>query len=129
MRSFRPTGRQGVLRGLSGVGESSGAVFVRREMGKLILGAIFSKLTQYDFPGWAVLEWECCIKSSEQGAALKGRRSFSGTSSRRRAAVLMILRVSGAGSTGTNRRMLGIGLVSIQQLGEGYDGECKKRVM
>jgi len=32
-------------------------------------GAIFSKLTQYDFPGWAVLEWECCIKSSEQGAA------------------------------------------------------------
>jgi hypothetical protein len=25
-------------------------------------------LTQYDFPGWAVLEWECCIKSSEQGA-------------------------------------------------------------
>ena len=31
-------------------------------------GAIFSKLTQYDFPGWAVLEWECCIKSSDQGA-------------------------------------------------------------
>ncbi|HEY6467826.1 MAG TPA: hypothetical protein VIY69_17625, partial [Candidatus Acidoferrales bacterium] len=23
---------------------------------------------QYDFPGWAVVEWECCIKSSEQGA-------------------------------------------------------------
>lgn len=32
-------------------------------------GAIFSKLTQYGFEGWAVLEWECCIKSSEQGAA------------------------------------------------------------
>ena len=31
--------------------------------------AIFSKLTQYDFDGWAVLEWECCIKSSDQGAA------------------------------------------------------------
>jgi hypothetical protein len=31
--------------------------------------AIFSKLTQYDFPGWAVLEWECCIKSGDQGAA------------------------------------------------------------
>jgi hypothetical protein len=29
---------------------------------------IFSKLAQYDFPGWAVLEWECCIKSSNQGA-------------------------------------------------------------
>jgi len=31
-------------------------------------GAIFSKLAQYDFEGWAVLEWECCLKSSEQGA-------------------------------------------------------------
>jgi hypothetical protein len=26
-------------------------------------------LTQYDFTGWAVLEWECCLKDSEQGAA------------------------------------------------------------
>jgi hypothetical protein len=32
-------------------------------------GAVFSKLTQYGFDGWAVLEWECCIKDSEQGAA------------------------------------------------------------
>jgi len=31
-------------------------------------GGIFSKLAQYDFEGWAVLEWECCIKESEQGA-------------------------------------------------------------
>jgi hypothetical protein len=31
-------------------------------------GGIFSKLAQYDFDGWAVLEWECCLKSSEQGA-------------------------------------------------------------
>ncbi|MCY1378163.1 hypothetical protein D9M69_657750 [compost metagenome] len=30
--------------------------------------AIFSKLSQYGYDGWAVLEWECCIKSSEQGA-------------------------------------------------------------
>ena len=29
---------------------------------------IFSKLSQYGFNGWAVLEWECCIKSPEQGA-------------------------------------------------------------
>ena len=26
-------------------------------------------ITQYGFDGWAVLEWECCIKSAEQGAA------------------------------------------------------------
>jgi hypothetical protein len=30
--------------------------------------AIFSKLAQYDFGGWAVVEWECCLKNSEQGA-------------------------------------------------------------
>jgi len=29
---------------------------------------IFSKLAQYEFEGWAVLEWECCLESSEQGA-------------------------------------------------------------
>jgi hypothetical protein len=26
-------------------------------------------LSQYDYAGWAVLEWECCIKHPEQGAA------------------------------------------------------------
>ena len=25
-------------------------------------------LTQAGFDGWAILEWECCIKSPEQGA-------------------------------------------------------------
>ena len=29
---------------------------------------IFSKLAQYDFDGWAVLEWECCLKHPEDGA-------------------------------------------------------------
>ncbi len=29
---------------------------------------IFSKLAAYDFPGWAVLEWECCLKHPEDGA-------------------------------------------------------------
>jgi hypothetical protein len=31
--------------------------------------SIFSKLAQYNYRGWAVLEWECCIKDAEQGAA------------------------------------------------------------
>ncbi|HLT07481.1 MAG TPA: hypothetical protein VK014_08130, partial [Cyclobacteriaceae bacterium] len=30
--------------------------------------AIFTKLSQYDFDGWAVLEWECAIKHPEAGA-------------------------------------------------------------
>ena len=25
-------------------------------------------MSQYGYDGWAVLEWECCIKSPEQGA-------------------------------------------------------------
>ncbi len=37
--------------------------------GQVDFGQIFSKLAQYDYPGWAVLEWECCIKDSEAGAA------------------------------------------------------------
>ena len=37
--------------------------------GQVNFSAIFSKLTQYGFEGWAVMEWECCLKSPEQGAA------------------------------------------------------------
>ncbi|EJO2874174.1 TPA: sugar phosphate isomerase/epimerase family protein [Klebsiella pneumoniae] len=36
--------------------------------GQIDFKSIFSKLTQYDFSGWAVLEWECCIKNSITGA-------------------------------------------------------------
>ncbi|MHC4886866.1 MAG: sugar phosphate isomerase/epimerase family protein [Planctomycetota bacterium] len=36
--------------------------------GQIDFTSIFSKLTQYDFDGWAVLEWECCMKHPEQGA-------------------------------------------------------------
>ena len=36
--------------------------------GQIDFKSIFSKLTQYRYDGWAVLEWECCIKSNEQGA-------------------------------------------------------------
>ena len=35
---------------------------------KLDFKKIFSKLAQYDFDGWAVLEWECCLKHPEDGA-------------------------------------------------------------
>ena len=36
--------------------------------GQVDFKTIFSKLTQYDFPGWAVLEWECCLKDAQTGA-------------------------------------------------------------
>ena len=31
-------------------------------------GAIFSQLAAHDFEGWAVVEWECCLKHPEDGA-------------------------------------------------------------
>jgi sugar phosphate isomerase/epimerase len=37
--------------------------------GQIDFSAIFSKLTQYGYDGWAVLEWECALKHPEQGAA------------------------------------------------------------
>ncbi|MCG8511656.1 MAG: TIM barrel protein, partial [Rhodospirillales bacterium] len=37
--------------------------------GQVDFGGIFSKLAAHDFDGWAVLEWECCLKHPEQGAA------------------------------------------------------------
>jgi sugar phosphate isomerase/epimerase len=65
---FRPTGRQGVYGGFQPWIHRAGR-FRSTGDGQVDFKAIFSKLTQYDYPGWAVLEWECCIKSGEQGAA------------------------------------------------------------
>ena len=36
--------------------------------GQIDFGAVFSKLAAHDFDGWAVLEWECCLKAPEAGA-------------------------------------------------------------
>lgn len=37
--------------------------------GEIDFSSIFSKFAQYGYDGWAVVEWECCLKDSEQGAA------------------------------------------------------------
>jgi len=37
--------------------------------GDIDFGAVFSMLAENDFAGWAVLEWECCLKHPEVGAA------------------------------------------------------------
>lgn len=65
---FHPSGRQGVYGGYQSWANRAGR-FRSPGDGQVDFTGIFSKLTQYGFPGWAVLEWECCIKSSEQGAA------------------------------------------------------------
>lgn len=65
---FHPSGRQGVYGGYQPWIERAGR-FRSLGDGQVDFRGIFSKLTQYGFEGWAVLEWECCIKSSDQGAA------------------------------------------------------------
>jgi len=64
---FNPTGRQGVYGGFQSWVNRAGR-FRSLGDGQVDFSAIFSKLTQYGYDGWAVMEWECCIKSSEQGA-------------------------------------------------------------
>jgi sugar phosphate isomerase/epimerase len=64
---FRPNGRSGVYGGYQGWVDRPGR-FRSLGDGQVDFKQVFSKLSQYDFDGWAVLEWECCIKSPEQGA-------------------------------------------------------------
>lgn len=64
---FNPTGRQGVYGGYQGWVNRAGR-FRSLGDGHVDFQSVFTKLSQYDFDGWAVMEWECCIKSPQQGA-------------------------------------------------------------
>jgi sugar phosphate isomerase/epimerase len=64
---FNPTGRQGVYSGYAPWVERAGR-FRSLGDGQVNFPAIFSKMAQYGFSSWAVLEWECCLKHPEDGA-------------------------------------------------------------
>lgn len=64
---FHPNGRSGVYGGYQSWVERPGR-FRSLGDGQVDFAQIFSKLAQYDFAGWAVLEWECALKHPEQGA-------------------------------------------------------------
>ncbi|HVY75389.1 MAG TPA: sugar phosphate isomerase/epimerase [Puia sp.] len=64
---FNPTGRQGVYGGYQNWIDRAGR-FRSTGDGQVDFKSIFSKLAAYDYSGWAVLEWECCIKHPEDGA-------------------------------------------------------------
>jgi sugar phosphate isomerase/epimerase len=64
---FNPTGRAGVYGSYSGWKERPGR-FRSLGDGQVDFKGIFSKLAQYGFNGWAVVEWECALKSAAQGA-------------------------------------------------------------
>jgi len=65
---FNATGKSGVYGGYQNWVDRPGR-FRSLGDGQVNFKGIFSKLSQYDYQGWAVLEWECCIKSAAQGAA------------------------------------------------------------
>ncbi len=102
---FRPNGKSGVYGGYQGWVERPGR-FRSLGDGQIDFGAIFAKLTGYDFDGWAVVEWECALKHPEDGAR-EGVKFVSDH----------IIRVTekafddfagGASDEATNRKMLGL---------------------
>ncbi|WP_103173592.1 sugar phosphate isomerase/epimerase [Paracoccus sp. SY] len=64
---FNPTGRKGVYGGFQPWVNRAGR-FRSLGDGQVDFGAVFSKMTANDFDGWAVVEWECCLKHPEDGA-------------------------------------------------------------
>ncbi len=64
---FNPTGRQGVYGGYQSWVDRAGR-FRSLGDGQVDFAAIFSKMAANDFDGWAVVEWECCLKHPEDGA-------------------------------------------------------------
>jgi len=102
---FNPTGRQGVYSGYQSWENRAGR-FRSLGDGQVDFKGIFSKFTTFDYEGWAVLEWECCLKHPEDGAR-EGARFISDH----------IIRVTekafddfagGEADEAGNRRMLGI---------------------
>lgn len=64
---FNPTGRQGVYGGFQSWVDRAGR-FRSLGDGQVDFKAIFAKMAANDFDGWAVVEWECCLKHPEDGA-------------------------------------------------------------
>ncbi len=64
---FNPNGRQGVYSGYQPWLNRAGR-FRSLGDGQVDFTGIFSKFATYGYDGWAVLEWECCLKNAEDGA-------------------------------------------------------------
>jgi sugar phosphate isomerase/epimerase len=103
---FRPTGRVGVYGGYQPWVDRAGR-FRSLGDGQVDFKGVFSKLAAFGFDGWAVLEWECCLKHPEDGAR-EGAKFIAD----------YIIRVtekafddfaSGGTDEAANRKLLGIG--------------------
>jgi sugar phosphate isomerase/epimerase len=103
---FNPTGRQGVYGGFQSWINRAGR-FRSLGDGQVDFASIFSKLAQYDFDGWAVLEWECAIKHPEDGAR-EGAEFIASHIIRVTEKAFDDFAASGT-DTAANRKMLGLG--------------------
>jgi sugar phosphate isomerase/epimerase len=64
---FKPNGKKGAFGGYGDWIDRAGRYRSPGD-GQIDFKTIFTKLTEYGCDVWAVMEWECCIKSPEQGA-------------------------------------------------------------
>jgi len=65
---LRPNGRVGVYGGYQPWAKRAGR-FRSLGDGQVDFKQVFTAMTEIGYKSWAVLEWECCVKSPEQGAA------------------------------------------------------------
>jgi sugar phosphate isomerase/epimerase len=103
---LRPDGRVGVYGGYQPWSGRAGR-FRSLGDGQVDFSRVFTLLTEAGYTGWAVLEWECCVKSPEQGAR-EGAPFIE-----RHIIEATVVAFDDFAGTGTddarNRRMLGLG--------------------
>ncbi|WP_460450029.1 sugar phosphate isomerase/epimerase family protein [Alsobacter sp. SYSU BS001988] len=73
---FRPSASSGVYGGHQGWLDRPGR-FRSVGDGQVDFRGVFDRLAQHGYDGWATLEWECCLKNAEDGAA-EGSRFIAG---------------------------------------------------
>ena len=102
---FRPSGRVGVYGGYQPWSKRAGR-FRSLGDGQVDFKRIFTLLTEAGYDGWAVMEWECCVKSPDQGAAegvaFIARHIIDATT------VAFDDFAGGKSDTAANRKMLGL---------------------
>jgi sugar phosphate isomerase/epimerase len=65
---FRPTGRVGVYGGYQSW-EARAGRFRSLGDGQVDFSRLFTVMAEIGYESWPILEWECAVKSPEQGAA------------------------------------------------------------
>lgn len=102
---FRPDGRGGVYGGYQSWAQRPGR-FRSLGDGQVDFKRVFTLLTEHGYRGWAVLEWECAVKSPEQGA--REGAPFIRSHLIEATATAFDDFAGGASDAVTNRRILGL---------------------